>query len=168
MHARAKFRLAGGLLDLAESLLGLLGGLLGNPQSLPSNLLRSLEALLRGLLDGPKPLLSIVEGGEKEALVDLYQLVGESAEALLLLAGATGEGLRRAQVVLGLLPHGLGALPQPLLGEPKVALLELRHPRAASEPLLGCFGVLLLEPQELHPILGQTDAAALEGREVLG
>ena len=78
----------------------------------------------------------------------------KSLKDLLLLAGVAGEGLGGAQVVLGLLAQGPGAIPQPLLREANVALLELCDLHAGGKPLLGRLGVLLLEPQELHPAQG--------------
>src|SRR5215210_2384077 len=62
-HAGAKLRLAGGLLGLAQDLLGPLGGLLGNPQPLPTDLLGGPQSLLGGLLDDPHALLGVIEGG---------------------------------------------------------------------------------------------------------
>jgi hypothetical protein len=92
---------------------------------------------------------------------------GERPEALPLLGYAPREGLDGTQVVLGLLTHGLGAISQPVLSEANVALLELGDPHVGDEPLLGRLGGLLLEPQELHPVPGQPDAAPLGSREVL-
>src|SRR3712207_7453540 len=78
-----------------------------------------------------------------------YTTLFRSAEALLLLAGATGKGLRRAHVVLGLFPQGLGALPQPLLGKPKVALRSEEHTsELQSRQYLVCR--LLLEKKKNH------------------
>src|SRR5215207_8530299 len=117
-HAGTELRLAGGLLSLTEDLLGLLGGLLGNPQPLPGDLLGDLrtllynplgglQALIGCLLEGPNALLGGIEGGKEEALVGIGPPLDKGPK-----------GLRRAQVVLGLLLQGLGTLSQPVLGEP--------------------------------------------------
>jgi hypothetical protein len=70
---------AGGLLGLAQDLVGPLGGLLDDSQTV----LGGLQALLRGLQIFP----GVGEGGEK-ALVGSDPLPAERLQALQLLAGA--------------------------------------------------------------------------------
>jgi hypothetical protein len=96
-----KLGLAGGLLALAEDLVGLLGGLLGYPkplpcdllgylQSLPGYLLGGLKPLLGGPLEGPHALLGVGEGRE-EGPVGPHPLLRECPVPLLLLAYAASE-----------------------------------------------------------------------------
>src|SRR5215212_3436452 len=99
----------GGLLSLAENLLGplgailghpqaLLGALLGDPEALPCYLLGGLEALLGDLLEGPHALPGVGEGRE-ELRVGPDPTLGQRLEALLLPNYGTPEGLGRARVV---------------------------------------------------------------------
>src|SRR5215208_5925754 len=110
----------GGLLGLTEYLVGplgsifgypqaLLGGLLGNPETLPCYLLGGLEALLGGPLEGPHALPSVGEGRE-EVRVGTDPTLGKRPEAFLLPAYGTREGLGGTGVVLGLLTHDLDGL----------------------------------------------------------
>jgi hypothetical protein len=87
---------AGGLLGLAQNLVGPLGGLLDDSQTV----LGGLQALLRG----PQIFPGVGEGGEK-ALVGSDPLPAERLQALQLLAGAAREGVSRAEVVLRLVPQ---------------------------------------------------------------
>src|ERR687893_245178 len=133
-----KLGLAGRLLGLTEDLLGVLGGLLGNPKTLAGDLLGGLQSLPGDLLGGLQPLL----GGPLEGLHALLH-IGQGGEKL---------------------PVG----PNPTLHELDVALLKLEQLHTVGEPLLGRPGVVLLQPHELEPVVGQPDAAALGGSEVLG
>src|SRR5688572_11046824 len=60
-----KFSFAGSLLRLAEYLIGLLCGLLGDPEPLPGYLLGGLKPLPGGLLGRPHALPKVGEGGEE-------------------------------------------------------------------------------------------------------
>src|ERR687893_2415608 len=143
-----KLGLAGCLLSLTEDLLGLLGGLLGNPktlagdllgglQSLPRDLLGGLQPLLGGPLEGLYALLHVGQGGE-EVPVSPNPTLAKSLQALLLLAYAPREGLSGAHVVLALLTHGLDGLAHPALlrtgccasGAPRAS----RRPRTTPGP----------------------------------
>src|SRR5215218_713441 len=112
-------------LRLAGGPLGLLGGLLCDPESLPGYLLGSLKPLPGGLLGSPHALLEVGEGGE-EVPVGSRPGPGELPESLLLLAGAPREGLGSAHVLLGLLAHSLYGVARPALHELGVALLQLQ------------------------------------------
>src|ERR687894_1793432 len=173
-----KLGLAGYLLSLTEDLLGVLGGLLGNPkplagdllgglQPLPGDLLGGLQPLLGGPLEGLHALLHVGQGGEKLP-VGPNPTLAKSLQALLLLAYAPREGLGGAHVVLGLLAHNLDGVAGPALHELGVALLKLEQLHAVGEPLLGSPSAVLLKLHELEPTFGQPDAAALGGSEVLG
>src|SRR5215211_7450721 len=170
--------LAGGLLGLPEDVLGplgcllgypkaLAGGLLGGPKTLPCYLLRDLESLLGGLLEGFHALLYVGEGAE-EVPVGTDPTPGKSPHALLLAARGPREGLGGASIVLGLLAHDLYGLAHPALHELGVALLELQEPHAVGEELLGRPGVVLLHLHELESAFGDPDGAALSRCEVLG
>src|SRR5215204_2025829 len=172
-----ELRLPGGLLGPAEHLVGPLRGLLGDPQPPPGDLLGGLQPLPRGLpgglqplpggpLEGPHALPHVGEGRE-EAPVRPRPPLGERPQALLLLAHAPREGLGGARVVLGLLAQGVYGVARPALGELGVALLEPEQPDAVGEPLPGRPGVVLLQPHELQPAVGQPRGAALGGGEVL-
>src|SRR5215207_295951 len=162
-----KLRLPGGLLSPPQDLLGLLGGLLGYPEPLLSTLLGYLQHLLGSTLDRLQLLLGVGEGGE-EVSVGPHPLLGERPKAFLLLASAPREGLRGADVVLGLLAQGLNGAARPILDELGVALLELEEPHTFGEPLLSCPGVVFLELHELEPIMGKSYGAPLGSSEVLG
>src|SRR5918998_5778278 len=149
-----KLGLVGGLLGLAEDLVGPLGGILGYPEALARDLLGGLEALLGGLLEGPHALPSVGEGRE-EVRVGPDPTLGERPQALLLPAYGTREGLGRARVVLGLLAQHLYGVSRPVLDELGVLLLELQEPDAVGEELLGGPCVLLLELHELQPAFGE-------------
>src|SRR5829696_1946779 len=177
-HSGPQLRLAGNFLRLTKDLIGLLGcllgypqslagGLLGGPKTLPCYLLGCLEPLLGGPLEGPHALLCVGEGAE-EVPVGTNPTLAERPKARLLSAHSPREGLGGARVVLGLLAHNLYGLTHPALHELGVALLELKEPHAVGEELLGSPGVLLLEPHELESAFGDPDAAALGCREVLG
>src|SRR5919112_4202866 len=177
-HSGPQLRLAANFLRLTKDLIGLLGcllgypqslagGLLGSPKTLPCYLLGCLEPLLSGPLEGPHALLCVGEGVE-EVPVGPDPTLAERPKALLLPAHGPGEGLCGAHVVLGLLAHNLDCLTHPALHELGVALLELQEPHAIGEELLGRPGIILLEPHELEPAFGDPDAAALGCGEVLG
>src|SRR5829696_5548183 len=177
-HSGPQLRLAGNFLRLTKDLIGLLGCLLGYPQSLagrllgspkplPCNLLGSLKSLLGGPLEGPHALLYVGEGA-KEVPVGTNPTLAERPKALLLPAHGPRKGLCGAHVVLCLLAHHLYSLTHPALHELGVALLKLQEPYAVGEELLGRPGIILLEPHELEPAFGDPDAAALGCGEVLG
>src|SRR5215208_746844 len=158
---------AGSLLRLAQYLIGLLRGLLSDPEPLPCYLLGGLKPLPGGLLGRPHALLEVGEGGE-EVPVGARPGPGERPEALLLLAYAPREGLGGAHVVLGLLANSLHGVARPALHKLGAALLKLEQLHATCEPLLGRTSALLLQPHELEPAFGKPDGAALGGRKVLG
>src|SRR5918998_4766243 len=154
--------LARGLFGLPENLFGLLGGLFGDPKAL----LGGLDALLRRLLGGPQTLPGV--GGEgEELLVGPDPLATDRLQALLLLTGVANDGVRRAEVLLGLLAHGLDAAAEPVLGKVDVALLELHQTHAVGEPLLRRPDVVLLQLEEPQAVLGQLGAPTLRSREAL-
>src|SRR5215217_6936341 len=161
-----QLRLLCGLLGLPKDLIGLLCGILSDPEPLPGGLLGGLKPLPGGLLARPHALPKEGEGGEKVP-VGTSPVLGERPEAFLLLARAPHEGLSGAHVVLGLLAESLYGVARPALHELGVALLKLEQFHATSEELLGRLGVLLLEPHELEPVFGKPHAAALGGREIL-
>src|SRR5215204_1288234 len=176
-HGGAQLRLPGGLLGPAEDLVGLLRGLLGDPQALAGGLLGGFQPLPRGLpgglqplpggaLENPHALPHVGEGGE-EAPVRPRPPLGERPQALLLLARDPREGLGGARVVLGLLAQGIHGVARPAPDELGVALLEPEQLDTVGEPLLGRPGVVLLQPHEPEPVVGKTYAAALGGGEVL-
>src|ERR671911_1079187 len=177
-HSGPQLRLAGNFLRLTKDLIGLLGCLLGYPQSLaggllgslkplPCNLLGCLEPLLGGPLEGPHALLSVGEGAE-EVPVGPRPTLSKRPHVLLLPARGPREGLCSARVVLSLLAHYLYGLAHPALHELGVLLLELEEPDAVGEELLCGPGVVLLEPHELKPAFGEPYTAALGCGEVLG
>src|SRR5215212_1467732 len=161
-----QLRLLCGFLGLPKDLLGLLGGLLSDPEPLPGGLLSCLQALVGASLEGSRALLKEGEGGE-EVPVGPSPGLGERPEAFLRLACVPREGLSGAHVVLALLAKSLYGVARPALHELGVALLELEELHATCEPLLGRTGVLLLQPHEFEPVLGERHAAALGGREIL-
>src|SRR5215211_5570432 len=162
-----KLLLPGGLLSTPQDLLGLLGGLLGYPEPLLGHLLGSLQPLPGGPLEGPHALLHVGEWRE-ELPVGPDPTPAKSPHALLLPEDTPREGLGGVRVVLSLLAHNLDGVTHPALHELGVALLELKEPHAVGEELLGCPGVILLEPYELEPAFGDPDAAALGCGKVLG
>src|ERR671911_447381 len=177
-HSGPQLRLAANFLRLTKDLIGLLGcllgypqslagGLLGSPKPLPCNLLGCLEPLLGGPLEGPHALLYVGEGAE-EVPVGTNPTLAERPKALLLPAHGPREGLCGARVVLGLLAHNLDGVTHPTLHELGVAPLELQELYAVGEELLGNPGVVLLHPHELESAFGEPDGAALSCGEVLG
>src|SRR5215210_31513 len=153
------FGLPGRPLSLLQDFVGLLGGLLGHPETLPGYLLCCLEPLHGGLLGRPDALLEVGEGRE-EVPVGPHPGLGERPEALLLLARAPCEGLGSAHVVVGLLAHRFYGIARPALHEFGVALLQLQQLQAVREPLLGRPRVVLLQPHEREPAIGQPYAPA--------
>src|SRR5919112_4381914 len=178
-HSGPQLRLAANFLRLTKNLIGLLGGLLGYPQSLaggllgspktlPCYLLGNLEPLLGGPLEGPHALLYVGEGAEEVVPVGPDPNLGERPKALLLPAQGPRQGLGGTHILLGLLAHDLDGVTHPTLHELGVALLELEEPHPVCKELLGRPGVVLLQPHELEPAFGDPDAAALGCSEVLG
>src|SRR5215213_11593786 len=129
-----KLSFAGSLLRLAEYLIGLLCGLLSDPEPLPGDLLGGLKPLPGGLLGRPHALPKVCEGCE-EVPVGPSPGLGERPEAFLRLACAPHKGLSGAHILLGLLAKSLYGIARPALHELRVALLELKQLHATCEPL---------------------------------